>query len=678
MRGVKFVRSLLARSTDTPILAQSLLAAFSKNIPTMHGVIIVNTLLLAATHLGSAPILLSVVVPALFCLGSASRVIVWLRRRGCILTDAEAVSQLRKLMRLIPILGASSTVWAMCLYGYGNSYARLHVLFFLSTKTISGMLWLTHLSRRAVLLAVIDVVPFALFCCVTGSVVLAAIAVNQALVVGALGFIMLRHYDDFAALITSRRELLERQAETKRLSDDNFRLANLDSLTGLPNRRRFIANMERALKQAERAGSSFAVALVDLDGFKGVNDAYGHPTGDRLLAEVGERLNGLAGPTVSFARLGGDEFGVVLTGNPTEAEVIAFGRQLCAVLSKPFLSADIGAQLSGSTGIVLYPSGGDTAERLFERADYALYHAKQAKNGEPTIFSYEHEMLIRKNSQIEQALAHADLDGEMWLAYQPITDVATGRVAGYEALARWRSPSQGAVRPDVFIPVAERRGLIGALTETLLAKALRAAADWPAAHNVSFNLSAQDLVSRQTMLAVERLVRASGIPPERIEFEITETAVMRDFDQAVESLAALRRLGARIALDDFGTGFSSLSHVHRLKPDKIKIDRSFVTDIEANKTSRDIVRTIVDLCDYLRLGCVVEGVETEAQRRILTSLGCRLMQGYLFGRPMPTPLSHLADSRATTQRQQDQAVPATFDHDTRAIDAARELPTSVG
>lgn len=292
------------------------------------------------------------------------------------------------------------------------------------------------------------------------------------------------------------------------------------------------------------------------------------------------------------------------------------------------------AEVAGSAGLVAYPEGAATAQQLFERADYALYTAKHQRSGRAIIFSHDHETRIRETSRIEQALRHANLGSEMWLAYQPIRDIENARTIGYEALARWRSATLGVVDPDVFIPIAERAHQIGRLTEILLTKALNTAASWPESLYISFNLSALDLVSRDTMEAVRHIVAASGVAPGRIEFEITETAVMRDFDQASEALARLRQLGTRITLDDFGTGFSSLSHVHRLKPDKIKIDRSFVRDINVNEASRNIIRTIIDMCRNLGLECVVEGVETQAQLSILRSLGCQLIQGYLFGQPM--------------------------------------------
>jgi diguanylate cyclase (GGDEF)-like protein len=460
-------------------------------------------------------------------------------------------------------------------------------------------------------------------------------AVNMLLVSIALTVVMLRNYEDFAALISSRRELILRQQETQRLSDENLRLANLDSLSSLPNRRSFFEELDRTIAWAERDGARFAVAVLDLDRFKGINDVYGHAAGDRLLTQVGLRLKRIASDTLFIARLGGDEFGAILFDGTTDRGIEAFGAGLKTLFAGPCVVGDKLATISCSVGVALYPKAGRTAEELFERADYALYFGKEIKKGEMVVFSDEHETTIRHSSRLEQALRGADFEAEMWMAFQPIVDMARRRVIAFEALARWQSPELGAVRPDQFIKVAERTQMIGPLTEVLLKKALTAAAGWPPSVRVCFNLSANDLIDKDTMAAVRRAVLASGVGPSRIEFEVTETALLQDFELASASIDGLRALGARVSLDDFGAGFASLGYVHRLTLDKIKIDQSFIADVDVSRTSPNIIRSIVDLCRNLDLECVVEGVETESQLRALMALGCQYMQGYLLSRPVP-------------------------------------------
>jgi diguanylate cyclase (GGDEF)-like protein len=436
-------------------------------------------------------------------------------------------------------------------------------------------------------------------------------------------------------MINFQTELARKHRETLRLAEENSRLANLDSLTDLPNRRRFFANLHERLRLAAQDDKRFVVGVIDLDGFASVNDVYGHVVGDQVLVESGRRLREVSDEAVLLARLGGDEFGVLVDGDLSEAQINAYGERLCAALRAPFPLADVTAQIAGSIGFATYPEAGTSAALLFERADYALYHAKQHARGRPTIFSREHEVQIRQSASIERCLRNGDLEKELSLAFQPIFDVTRGEVVAFEALARWDSPELGRVPPDVFIRVAERTDFISQLTQILLRKALACARSWRDDIRISFNLSARDIGSAKAILKIIAIIENSDVVPERIDLEVTETAVMRDFDKGCECLNALKALGARIALDDFGTGYSSLSYVHRLPLDKIKIDRSFIKDIETQPACRDIVKTIIDLCRNLKLTCVIEGMETNEQAQILRGLGGAMMQGYYFGKPMP-------------------------------------------
>jgi diguanylate cyclase (GGDEF)-like protein len=641
------LRAIMSIPVDDPDLACSQVAAFATQLPMLYVILMANAALLSATHWHTAPTTLTLFLPVglgLICLG---RCVFWLRHASQTVSAETAIRKLRMTVRLVPVLGLGFAGWALSLYPYGDAYARCHVAFYMAITVITCIFCLMNLRSAALLLTGFVVLPFTLFFGLSGQPVLMAIACNLVLVTIGMIYILQRNYHDFAALVGSQRELLMRQEDTQRLSDENYRLANLDSLTQLPNRRRFLAQLDMGLDRARREKSRLALALIDLDGFKGVNDVYGHAAGDRLLKEVGDRLLALAGSNISVARLGGDEFGVIISGNPDPGAIADVGAMLCARLRGPYLLPDMEADVCGSAGLAAFPADGDTAKALFERADYALYTAKEKRTGQAVIFSSEHEDVIRRVSFVDQALRHADFSREFWLAYQPIVEAGTLRTLGFEALARWSCPGYGHVGPDVFIPAAERLRVIGKLTEALFENALASAARLPAPLRIAFNLSALDVTTPETVAAVRRIILSSAIAPDRIDLEITETAVMRDFALAEISLNALRQTGARITLDDFGTGFSSLSHVHRLKPDKIKIDRSFVADIHVSQMARDIVRTVVDLCATLRLDCVMEGVETEAQMRVLASLGCRMMQGYLFSRPMPE-----ADLAAYLQRAQ--------------------------
>ena len=335
------------------------------------------------------------------------------------------------------------------------------------------------------------------------------------------------------------------------------------------------------------------------------------------------------------SRLGGDEFGIIVDAGLDPAGVVAVGSKVCAAFDAPFSVAGIVAKIGGSVGFALAPDAGTTAELLYERADYALYHAKARYRGRPAIFSREHEVEIRKLSTIEHTLRSIDLDAELSLHFQPIVNVARARLIGFEALARWHNSELGDVPPDVFISVAERTELIGTITQVLLRKALAAASAWPEDLVLSFNLSMRDLVSHATILQIVSIIEGSGIDPRRIIIELTETALMQDYEQVQDSLRILRSMGLKVALDDFGSGQSSLCYVHQLSLDKIKIDRGFVRNIATQESARNIVKTVIDLCRNLKFDCVVEGVETAEQAEIIGGLGCSTMQGYFFAKPMP-------------------------------------------
>jgi diguanylate cyclase (GGDEF)-like protein len=501
--------------------------------------------------------------------------------------------------------------------------------------TVIGCIFcLMHLRVAALLLTLVVLPPTTVFFALTGNAVFIAIAANLLFVSLAVVFVLCSHYRDFTNLIEAKKELVAKNAQTQRLNDLNYRLAHFNQLTGLPKRRQFFAELSARIVRARPTGQRLAIALIDLAGFRMVNHVHGHAMGDRVLVEAGRRLRQLRCASCFVARLGADEFGVIIEEADSDEALRAFGDMICEAMREPFTLSGASIQLAASVGLAAFPDAADNAQRLFERADYALYYAKQNRRGAAVLFSKEHESEIYDLSLIHQELRRADLDRELSLVFQPIVDMDTQRTVCLEALARWNSPQLGTVPPSVFITAAERLGLVNRLTEVLLAKALAAGRAWPADIFLAFNLSSHDITSPDAIERILEITRASGVDPRRISFEITETAAMRDFDQACTALHALKELGARIALDDFGSGYSSLGHVHRLPLDEIKIDRSFIVDIENNLAARDVVRTVIDLCRNLNLLCVVEGAETRAQALILRSLGCRTMQGYLFSRPL--------------------------------------------
>ncbi|WP_421760701.1 putative bifunctional diguanylate cyclase/phosphodiesterase [Devosia sp.] len=435
-----------------------------------------------------------------------------------------------------------------------------------------------------------------------------------------------------------QREVLARikadniATEALAVSAENARLAKVDPLTGLPNRRRFFELVDLAL--AEHPGDpALLVGVVDLDGFKAVNDIFGHSTGDRVLVGVGERLSVSGRLPALVARMGGDEFGILVRGRHPESLIREFAADLASALEPAFRFEGAVATLSGSFGFSRGQPG-DGAADILERADYAAYEAKSSARGSAVIFSAEHEALIVAERQLEREILQADLEAEITPVFQPIVDATTNEVVGYEALARWHSPTLGSISPARFIPMAERLGLVPRITQAMVRNVLAAMPMLPENTRVSINLSPRDLSSPAAMQALAGILGTAPRPC-RIDFEITETAVMRDIGEAIEALLRLMAYGARISLDDFGTGHSSLSRVQQLPLDRIKVDQSFVAAIETDRTSQAIVKTTIDLCRNLGVSCVIEGVETESQLAALRALGARYCQGYLFGRPTP-------------------------------------------
>jgi diguanylate cyclase (GGDEF)-like protein len=631
MSAVKSVLRFFA-VPDDPELVLAQARALSRQIPLLYAMLLANTFILAATHLHTAPAALTAYVPALLTVISVGRLIFWWRNRNEELSLEKARRSLTGLLPVAAVLATGFTAWSFGLFQYGDAYQRSHVAFYMGITSIGCMFCLMHARGAALIVALCVLGPFTVLFASSGQQTFFAIAVNMVLVLATLIFILLNNNRDFGALVASRTAMVQKQEETQRLSDENYRLANVDSLTGLPNRRSFERQLTEALAWAAANGTQIAVARLDLDSFKSVNDLFGQIAGDEVLIETGRRVNALRRPTTFVARLGSDQFALVLDGANDETSLQVCGDVLTAAMRTSFETKLGTVHLSASAGFALSRPG-DTADALYDRADYVTWVAKRDMRGKAVVFTDRHAETLSRVRRMEHALRTANLDSEIYILFQPQFDTAQRRTTGYEVLARWRSPVLGEVSPGEFIPMAERIGMISKITQVVLRKALAVSETLPKSLRLSVNLSAHDVGSTTTVEAIVALVETVGKPC-RIDFEITETAVMRDLDQANDALVALLALGSRIALDDFGTGHSSLTHVQKLPLDRIKVDRSFVADVSSDPTSRAIIKTTIDLCRNLGISCVFEGIETEEQLEALLGMGGTVMQGYLFGRPM--------------------------------------------
>jgi diguanylate cyclase (GGDEF)-like protein len=511
-------------------------------------------------------------------------------------------------------------VWALGLFRYGDAYAQSHVAFYMAITVIGVIFSLMHLRPAAITVTVIVNGAFVIYFLLSGHRVFQAIAVNTAIVSGVMLVVMLNYYRDFTLLVGAQAE--------------NERLANLDSLTGLPNRRAFFHELNLAYAAAATNNTTLAVGIIDLDGFKPINDLHGHAIGDKLLVRIGERLTGLGLPDVYFSRLGGDEFAMLVSHSTQTEALCELGERICRTVHEPMNVGEATIRVSCSVGFAVYPTHAETATDLYEYADYALYYGKRHKRGSATVFSAVHEEAIKFDARIEQALQTADLHQELSVVFQPIVEIFTARIVGFEALARWCHPTLGQVPPDRFIQVAERIGIVNSLTKILLTKALTTARRWPDPIRLSFNLSAHDLSTVERVRELIDMIVGERVDPSRIDFEITETALINDARTVQASTERLRAVGCGVSLDDFGTGYSSLSHLHAFPLTKIKIDRSFVTNMHNVPASYKIVKSLLALARDMDLDCVVEGLESEEELEALRTAGGDFAQGYLFSRPI--------------------------------------------
>ncbi len=751
---MKTLKALTAwlRRIAVPAQNPDLLAAqyrvFARQLPVMYLILITSTWSLALTHLGDAPLWLTVTIPALMSLASLVRLLHWRRARFEEPTPEIVRRALTHTNWLVVPMALTFATWALLLFQYGDAWQKAQVAFYMAITVIGCIFSLMYLRSAALIVAVVVNVAFIAFFGSTRQPTLVATAINMAFVSAALiavitvnyrGFVrtveaqaesrireqaqtrLLRMIDDMPVAVmtadpdtftinylneTSKEllreiehllpiradnalgasldffhrhpqhqrrmladpanlphrtrirlgpEVLEIQVSAVRDTDGHYicpmlswsivtqqaeaearihELAHHDSLTGLPNRATFLAEFDASLRHADRV---VALLYIDLDGFKLVNDARGHSAGDALLRQVAERLRvQCPGPGMMLGRIGGDEFAVLLRDTDADAAMAAAARLVETLVAPYAPSPGRLIHIGASIGCVLAPHHGDTAGVLLSRADMALYAAKTAGRGTFRMFAPDMETRALERVALESKL-RAALDGnrELFVFYQPIVDVHTKRVTAREALLRWHHPRMGWISPGKFIPVAEGSGLIDRLGTFVLEQACRSAVRWQDGARVAVNVSAAQLGHGTIAPAVAAALTGSGLAPDRLEIEVTETALLHDEGKAIADLRALRAMGVRVALDDFGTGFSSLAHLRAFPFDKIKIDGTFVRDAVTRPDCAAVVRAVADLGKRLGVTTVAEGVETEEQLACITQEGCREVQGFLFGRPVP-------------------------------------------
>jgi diguanylate cyclase (GGDEF)-like protein len=453
---------------------------------------------------------------------------------------------------------------------------------------------------------------------------------DRALIVLAAGLIV-------TSFVVGYLGLASRNSRQLALANQRvLELARLDALTGLPNRAFFLDRLEHIEARERRGEGTFSVIMLDLDRFKNVNDSLGHAAGDALLREVASRLRSAIRDGDVAARLGGDEFAIIQARCPDQrGSALNLARRISRLIAEPFQLPDHQVEVGTSIGIAMAPEHGSDPHELLKKADLALYRSKSAGRNCFTLYDHAMSAELEARNTLESDLRQGIVRGELELHYQPVFDVMSGGCSSVEALVRWRHPQRGLIPPDQFIPLAEQTGLIVPLGEWILGRGCRDATSWPANIKLAVNLSPVQFKQADLFDVIVSVLEDSGLPPERLEIEVTESVLLEPGLENSAFMKRLKQLGVLLALDDFGTGHSSLSCLTAFPFDKIKIDRSFVSNLTKRNKSLAIISSVVTLARGLDMSVTAEGVETREQFELLRTLGVNFAQGYLLGRPVP-------------------------------------------
>lgn len=565
----------------------------------------------------------------------------WLPARVRNRSVAQRRKDLLNLPHMVGIIILPTVLWALWLFWTGNPPQRALVQVLLSVLSVAGVMGLAHAPAAALRGVLTTVIPASVVYLAADGwaalpVVLVLLVVNATAMLVSLGY-----HDDFVRLELSRAQLSRREQLAGQLARANAEQASRDVLTGGFNRRAILARLDEELARGHaRPGW---LALIDLDGFKHVNDTYGHAAGDAVICEIARRIGAIPG-VIAHGRLGGDEFAILLAGRLDEGEVMSAAGLLGDAVRAPIEHEGVLLRLNASTGIHRL-SGSDLGPCL-ERADAALYKAKRRGDGAIEMFGAEDEIELGRRATLTRCFNDCALDARLHLLYQPFYDVDSGELQGFEAFARWSPDGETWLSPDAFMDLADATGRTGELTRKVIERALAECDAWKQGLTLAVNLTTRDVTRPGVVDTLASLVRAAGADPSHLLLEMTEKALLADPRRALAQMQAFRAAGFRLALDDFGAGWSSLSQLRDLPFDMIKIDRVLASALTTDPGARAIVGTIVTLAWQLGIDCLIEGIESDAQAATARALGIRLMQGYHFNRPEPAGIAMASAGRA--------------------------------
>ena len=638
------IRLLLTRlfdigEADTPFgraLLQERYRALQRQIPLLYTIALTNFLGLVFAS-GVANFTLyhpaNLLIPLVLV-----RLVHWLRTSSRRLAPHEIQVELRRTLVLAGLLSLGFGYSAISLFGEAEADQQDLIILFAALGAIGCAYGLTSFPAAARLPLFLFALPFAATLVASPNPAHVGVGVSLTLIILLIHRLVRLNNDGFVELVRSRSEVESERERAQRAEQVALRekarvrqVADTDPLTGLANRRALIARLESRLRAA--GAPPFALALLDLDGFKPINDTFGHAAGDSVLIEVAARLRREAGRTAVAARIGGDEFALILPCT-TESALIEAGKRICAALGLPYRLGAREFRISTCCGLVVLGSDQCDVTAALGRADAALYNAKQIGRGSAALFTPAIEEANQRRIAIERRLMDPGIRDAITLSYQPIFDLSTGALRAFEALARWTDAELGLVEPSEFIPIAEQINVIQTISDGLLARSAAEAAHWPDTVLLSFNLSAVHLCAPGEAERLIGIVARERLDPRRLQLEVTETAMLADFDAARDNLERLRAAGAKVVLDDFGSGFASISYLREMMFDAIKIDGALVQGVPDSGVAVRLLKGVLDLCASLRVPCVAEHIENDAQLTLLRKLGCRDGQGYLLAPPL--------------------------------------------
>ena len=576
----------------------------------------------------------------------------WLRTRGRELSAERIVSELRATLLLAAVLSWAAGFWAITLMSSEAPEQQDLVILFASLGAVGAAFGLSSFPMAGRLPLILFALPFSAALGLSPKPAHWAVGLSLTLI-SLLSLRMLKVQDRGLVELVRSRSAIESGRERARVAEQAAlrehelvkRVANTDSLTGLANRRAFLAALEARLGAGSR--KDFAIALLDLDGFKPINDIFGHATGDALLAEVAARLRQICGNRNLVARVGGDEFGMIIsTSRPARAMAII--SRVSEVLGRPYCLDGREFRISACGGVVaVCPAKSDLTTTL-RNGDIALYKAKEGGRGRIALFTSELERANLRRIELERALQDSSAHEQIAPVFQPILDLRTGELLAFEALARWHHPQLGDISPSEFIPIAEQNSLIEQVNQILLAKAGCEVERWPSPICLSFNLSAVEICSPNSADRLLAILESCNLDPSRVWFEVTETALLADFSTARTNLEKLREAGSRIALDDFGAGYASISYLREIAFDAVKLDGTLITGAVGSPRASQLLKGVLELCASLEVACVAEHIETEQQMELLVSLGCQVGQGFALSPPVDASIAAAFASGITT------------------------------